>query len=84
MTIETAKDVLLWCLLINFGILMSWVAAFLLAREWIFRLRGRWFKLSVEHFDAIHYAGMAAYKIGVLLLNVAPLLALEIVGRSIG
>ena len=32
--------------------------------------------------DALNYGGMAVYKIGVLLLNVAPLLALLISGRS--
>jgi hypothetical protein len=36
----------------------------------------RWFKLSVETFDAIHYAGMATYKLGIILLNLVPLLAL--------
>jgi len=39
-------------------------------------LHTRWFKLSVETFDAIHYAGMSVYKIGVLLLNLAPFAAL--------
>jgi hypothetical protein len=39
----------------------------------------RWFKLSVETFDAIHYAGMATYKIGVLLFNLVPLLALYLI-----
>jgi hypothetical protein len=36
----------------------------------------RWFKLSVETFDAIHYVGMATYKLGIILLNLVPLLAL--------
>ncbi|WP_257387208.1 DUF6868 family protein [Tahibacter caeni] len=29
-------------------------------------------------FDAIHYGGMAVYKIGILLFNLAPLLALHL------
>jgi hypothetical protein len=37
---------------------------------------GRWFKISVDPFDAIHYAGLAIYKIGILLLNPVPLIAL--------
>lgn len=40
------------------------------------KLYGRWFKLPDASFDAIHYSGMAAYKIGILLFNVVPLLAL--------
>jgi hypothetical protein len=50
----------------------------------MFRLHGRWFRLSEEHFDAIHYAGMAVYKIGVLLFNLAPYFALVIIGHSAG
>ncbi|WP_407656543.1 DUF6868 family protein [Methyloglobulus morosus] len=42
---------------------------FTLAHDWMYRLNCRWFKLSVETFDALHYAGMAVYKIGILLLN---------------
>ncbi|MGJ0484794.1 MAG: DUF6868 family protein [Methylomicrobium sp.] len=44
-----------------------------MAHASIYRLHTRWFKLSVETFDAIHYSGMAIYKVGVLLFNVAPL-----------
>ena len=36
--------------------------------------------MSAEQFDAIHYAGMAMYKIGILLVNLVPYVALRIVG----
>lgn len=39
----------------------------------------RWFNLSVETFDAIHYGGLAVYKIGIILLNLVPLVALSAV-----
>jgi hypothetical protein len=42
-------------------------------------LHSKWFRLSVEAFDAIHYASMAAYKVGVLLLNLVPYAALSMV-----
>ena len=38
-------------------------------------MHSRWFKLSVETFDAIHYAGLAVYEIGILLVNLVPLVA---------
>ena len=34
------------------------------------------FKLSVETFDAIQYVGIAVYKIGIILFNLVPLIAL--------
>jgi len=43
-------------------------------------VHGKWFTLSVEEFDAIHYKGMAFFKMGIVLLNLAPYLALRIVG----
>lgn len=79
MTIETARDVLLWSAAINYGVLFLWFAVFRLAHDWIFRLHGKWFRLTVEQFDAIHYAGMAIYKIGVLLFVLVPYIALLIV-----
>lgn len=76
MNIIEMKEVLLWVVLINYGILWIWFAAFWLSHDPLYRLHTRWFRLSVETFDAIHYGGMAVYKVGVLLLNLAPLLAL--------
>ncbi len=79
MDVEGAKAFLLWCLVINYGVLLVWFAAFRLAHDWMFGLHGRWFRIPEERFDAIHYAGMAVYKIGVLLLNLAPYVALVII-----
>jgi len=79
MTVLQFKCLLLCCLAINYGILIVWFGVFFLAHDWLFRLHGRWFKLSVERFDALTYAGMAVYKIGVLLFNLVPWIALKLV-----
>jgi len=73
------KNILLWCAGLNYGLLIIWFGAFVFAHDWMYRLHARWFKLPVESFDAIHYAGLAVYKIGILLLNVVPLVALWLV-----
>lgn len=51
----------------------------LTAREQIHRIHSRWFKISRAHFDAIHYAGFAAYKIAIFLFNIVPYIALRII-----
>ncbi len=79
MNLAIARDVLLWCTAINYGVLLCWFLVFVFAHDWMFRLHGRWFRLPVEQFDAIHYAAMAVYKIGILLLNLVPYVALLIV-----
>ena len=76
MTTNEMKEVLLWCVGINYGVLLVWFGVFVYAHEWIYRLQTRWFKLSVETFDALHYAGVSIYKIGIILLNLVPLVAL--------
>ena len=82
MTYETAREMLLWCAVVNYVVLLWWFLAFTLAHDVIHRLHGRWFRLTAEQFDAVHYAGMAIYKIGILLLNLAPYVALVIIGRG--
>jgi hypothetical protein len=75
-TTTEIKEMLLWCLGINYGILLVWFVVYTSAHDALYRIHSRWFKLSTESFDAIHYGGMAMYKIGILLFNLAPWAAL--------
>ena len=72
--LEAMRTILIWSLVVNYAVLLVWFAVIVFAHDWIYRLHTRWFRLSRETFDALHYGGMAVYKIGTLLLNVAPLL----------
>ncbi len=76
MTTNELKEILLWCVGINYAVLLIWFGIFVYAHDWMYRLHTRWFKLPVEIFDGVHYAGMAAYKLGIILLNLVPLVAL--------
>lgn len=76
MTTSEIKEVLLWCVGINYGVLLVWFVAFVYAHDWMYRMHTRWFKLSVETYDAINYAMAATYKIGIMLFNLVPLIAL--------
>lgn len=79
MTISELKEWLLWSTAIHFGILLLWFGAFAFAHDWVYRMHTRWFKLSVETFDAIHYAGISLYKIGILLFHLVPLIVVCLV-----
>lgn len=79
MTVEIICSVLAWCTVINFGILIVWFLFFVFAHDWLYRFHGKWFNIPVDRYDAIHYAGMAVYEIGIILLNLVPYLALRIV-----
>jgi len=82
MTLEMTRKALLWCAVINYAILLLWFLLFVLAHDRMYLLHGRWFRLSVEQFDMLHYAGMSIFKIGILLFNLVPYIALHIVGRA--
>ena len=79
MTTNEIKNILLWSVGINYVVLFIWFGAFVFAHDWMYRMHGRWFKLSVETFDAIHYAGLSVYKIGIILFNLVPMVALYLV-----
>ncbi|HTD03992.1 DUF6868 family protein [Undibacterium sp.] len=76
MSTHEIKEILLWCVGINYALLFIWFGVFVFAHDGMYSMHVRWFKLQVETFDAIHYAGMSAYKIGIILLNLVPLAAL--------
>jgi hypothetical protein len=79
MTIEMLSEALLWSTLINMGLLLWWALFFIFGRGFIYRMHSRWFKLSEEKFDTIHYSGMAFYKICIFMFNIVPYFALMIV-----
>jgi hypothetical protein len=67
---------LLATLAVNYAILLTWFLAFVFARDFMRKLHGRWFTLPDATFDAVHYGGMAAYKLAIFFFNLAPLIAL--------
>ena len=80
MTIETIRAALGWCSIINMGLLLWWFFAITVLHDFVYRWHTKWFKLSVERFDEIHYAGIAFFKIAIFLFNIVPYFALLIVG----
>ena len=80
MTLEEIRAALGWCTLINWAMLLWWWLMLWLARDFVFRMHSKWFKLSKESFDAMHYAGMGLFKVAIVLFNLVPYLALRIVG----
>ena len=78
--IGLVKSFLLCALGLVYALLMVWFVAFVFFHDAVYRLHTRWFRMSVEAFDAVNYGGMAAWKIGALLLFAIPWLALVLVG----
>ena len=79
MTVDAIRSVFFWCLVINMGFLFWWFLFFMLAHDFMYKMHSKWFKISVEKFDAIHYAGIAIFKIFILACNLVPYIALTII-----
>ena len=79
MTVDTLCGALGWCAIINMGVLLLWFLFLAFAHDWVYRMHSKWFKIPVETFNAIHYAGIAFLKITIFIFNIIPYFALRIV-----
>jgi hypothetical protein len=80
MNIEQIRDALLYCTIINFALLWLWGLLYLLPHDWWYRAASRMFRISAEQLGAISLAGIIFYKLGIVLFNLVPYLALRMVG----
>lgn len=78
MSQESLQSFFGWCTVLNIGFLTYWFAAFSLMHDTIYKFHGKLFRMSVETFDAIHYTGMAVYKVGIFLFSLMPYLTLAL------
>ncbi len=78
MTLDIARSILGWCTVINTGLLLFWFIFYLLAYKQIKFWHTKIFSLSEKQFNEIHYKGILYYKIGIVLFNFVPYLAIVI------
>jgi hypothetical protein len=84
LNIQFARRALLWCAALNYAVLILWFLLYVLLRSWLHGIWSGWFQMTAAQFDVLNYAGMALYKVGILLLNITPLLALYLADRRAG
>ena len=48
MNIESVRNFLLWCTIINFGMILVWFLFFVLSHNWTYSLHSRWFRLTTS------------------------------------
>ena len=78
MSLAILKTVLLWSIAINYGVLLFWFVLIVVAHDPLYRITARWFRVSVQTFDAVNYGGIAAYKICILFFTLVPYVALSL------
>lgn len=79
MTIETLSALLGWSTIINYAVVLVWFLFFCCAHDFMYRMHGRWFNLRLDAFDALHYGLIGFYKLMIIVLNLVPWLAIQII-----
>ncbi len=79
MSVDLVLGVLGWAFILNYLVLLFWFVIFIYAHDWMYALHRKWFKISPETFDVIHYCAMAFYKLSIFIFLLAPYIALRIV-----
>ncbi len=82
MDLETLRCFFGWCTLINIGLLLFWFLFMAFAHDFVYQMHTKWFKLSKQRFDEIHYAGMAFFKICIFIFNFVPFVVLHVLDKS--
>jgi hypothetical protein len=80
MDIHTLTKFFMWCTIINAAMLVFWSVMFLLALDFVYSMHSKWFHISRETFNVAIYSFLGFFKIGFLVFNVVPYVALLIVG----
>jgi len=78
MNLTELTDFFFYCSVINIGLFLWWVLFFIFGHEFMYRFHSRWFLLSSEEFDAIHYKTMALFKMFLIFFNIVPWLVLKL------
>lgn len=76
MTYETLFDFFLWSTVFNIIVLAWWSVWIMTGGDFVYKMHSRWFEMTREDFNKLHYFGLAFYKLMIILFNVVPLLVL--------
>jgi len=79
-SIETLREFLGWCSVINIGVLLLSSTMVVLMRGWIIKLHARMTGMNEEELPVLYFQILGNYKMLIILLNIVPYIALRIMG----
>lgn len=80
MDIEQVTAVFGWMLVINVGLYALAAVFIIFARDWVSNLEARITGVPAEEWPRIFVTYLSQYKIAIIVFNLAPYVALRIVG----
>ncbi len=82
MNIETIREFLGWCTVINFGLMAFGLVKLLLIRDWASGVHTKMFGLDEASVRGAYFQYFVNYKIAILVFNLGPYIALRIMSGS--
>jgi hypothetical protein len=79
-SLQTVREVLGWCAVLNMAFLLFAGLYVMVFAEPVKRLHARMYGLSDADLSRAYFQYLAQYKIAIFVFNLAPYLALRIVG----
>ena len=80
MSIETIREFLGWCTIINLGVFLFSTVKILLIRDWASKIHARMFNIDETSVRHSYFMYLAYYKIAIIVFNIVPYIALTIMG----
>jgi len=81
MTIQKLTAFFKWCSIINGSLLLLSTLMMVFATDFIFDLQSLMFEISFTEFNTLWYSLLGLYEILFYIFNLAPYIALKIIGR---
>ena len=78
MDIPTLTTFLMWCTILNGGLLMLWTIAIYAMPDLVYRMHKKWFPMSREIWGVVIYCFLGGFKVVFIIFNLVPLVALLI------
>ena len=76
MDIPTLKTFLLWAAVLNIAMQLLWFFFLAFAHNWVYRVHTKWFPISEQQFNSLHYGGLILLKTATFFFYIGPYIAL--------
>ena len=81
MTIYQIREFLMWCSVINVGLMIVMFLILWLGRSWVYKMHSKMFPVTESQFNVIVYSFLGVYKLVIYMFNIIPWIAVCIVAN---
>ncbi len=79
MDIEMLSRFLMWCTILNMGLLVLSFLILAFAGDFVYKIHSKWFSMPRETLNVVLYSSLILYKVIILAFNIIPWAVLMII-----